>query len=165
VEVLAQYQRELINLRLPPQDQKHSEFKALGGVRVEAKVMLPVKVACQAWREKDPAGGPDRIAVRGQLFGINSYNDKTPPRVMIEGIARDGRRMLPDTLRIVETDKLGNFSGTLARSNFDPRSINEVICLFGGTNTLATAGSGYVLISDNPPPPIRPAVYLPFVRR
>jgi hypothetical protein len=154
VEVQAQYERELVNTTDPalkPEEKKHTEFKPLGGVRVEAKVMLPTKISCEAQRGISVTGAPT-VNVKGILIGLDKFDEKNPPKVMIEGVSTAAGKpfgFLTSSLRAVSVDRFGQFTGTLGSDQFTPTG---VICLFGGTDTLATAGAGPVPIADAPPP-------------
>lgn len=134
VDVEAQYERELVNPSLPVGQQKHLEFRPLGGIRFVSTVVRPVRVDCSARRD---ARG---ILVRGTVKA-----DRALPkglRVMIEGT--NGKLYLPETFRVVSTDAAGRFSGRLRPAReIQPRS---VVCLFGGTRTLASAGAGPVAV-------------------
>jgi hypothetical protein len=149
VEVLAQFQRDMINTTdptLPAVQKKHFEFKPLGGVRVEAKVMLPTKISCTAERWTSVTGAPE-VTVKGILIGLNQYDAKNPPRVMIEGTAAKPA-FLTNSLRVLRVDSKGQFIGVLGRDQVQPTG---VICLFGGTDTLASAGAT-APITNAPPP-------------
>ncbi|MFQ5857766.1 MAG: hypothetical protein ACE5LU_19345, partial [Anaerolineae bacterium] len=63
VDVSASSMRILVN-DLDP-DDRHPEYKPLGGVRVEARVLQPTELVCEAERR-----GPGEILVRGRLDGI-----------------------------------------------------------------------------------------------
>jgi len=154
VEVLAQFQRDMLNSTDPtlsPLEKKHFEFKPLGGVRIEAKVMLPTKISCEAQRGLAVTGAPI-INVKGRLEGIDKYDPRNPPRVMIEGVSTAAGKpfgYLQSSLRTVPVNQYGQFAGTLGSDQFPPTG---VICLFGGTDTLASAWAGPVPIADAPAP-------------
>ena len=103
VEVLAQFQRDMVNTTDPTLtllNKKHFEFKPLGGVRVEAKVMLPTKITCEAQRQLSVTGGP-QVVVKGILIGLDKYDFRNPPRVMIEGVQSAQPTYLTNSLRVL----------------------------------------------------------------
>ncbi|MFQ5858059.1 MAG: hypothetical protein ACE5LU_20840, partial [Anaerolineae bacterium] len=138
VDVSASSLRLLVS-DLDPEDQ-HPEFKPLGGVRVEARVLLPPRITCRAESQ-----GPREIFVEGQLEGVEGFYDQRDPfRVMIEGVD-GGRRFLPDTARVLTVGSDGSFESYLNPQAKDEPV--EVVCLFAGTTELASAASGYVPIA------------------
>jgi streptogramin lyase len=152
VDVSASILQMLVN-DMDPSDQ-HPEFQSLGGVRVEARVMLPTRLSCVAERQSVPGTVPSaqQIFVRGQLEGFDGFYDPTNPlRVMIEGVDVT-RQFLTATLRVVDVAADGSFSGYLTPiDNLD--QVKEVVCLFAGTTELTSAGSGYVPITAVTPAP------------
>jgi len=134
VDIDARYERELVNPTLPPGLQKHLEFRPLGGVRIEAQVVRPVKVKCQAKRTSTGT-----VRVVGVLTTA-----KTPRglRVMVQGLQK--RRYLTDTTALapVKTPS-GAFIASLRPRKRQP---DRVVCFFAGTRTLASAGAGPVAI-------------------
>jgi hypothetical protein len=136
VDVLAQYQQELVNPTLPPLERKHQEFRRLGGVRVEARVVAPSKVACRARRVS-----ATQIAVTGLLR--TTLPAGVRPAVLIVGARANPVRLLRLS-RLARVDSKGRFSGVLLARG-DPRP-DRVVCMFAGTSRLATATSGLVPI-------------------
>lgn len=134
VDIDAQYERELINPNLPPGQQKHLEFRPLGGVRIESQVVKPVKVKCAATRDSNGT-----VHVKGALTTA-----KRPQglRVMVQGL--QGKRYLTETTALAPVNtKTGAFTATLRPRERKP---NAVVCLFAGTRTLAAAGAGPIKI-------------------
>ena len=77
VDIDAEYVRELINPTLPPGQRKHLEFRPLGGVRIDARTVIPVTVKCHGVRSGNA------VRVNGVL--------STPKRprgltVMVQGV-------------------------------------------------------------------------------
>jgi hypothetical protein len=148
VDVMASSMVLLVN-DLKPEDQ-HPEYDPLGGVRVEARVLLKPELRCRA-----ASWGPFEILVQGQLTNFDGFFDPEDPfRVMIEGV--DGtRNFLPGTMRVLTVDPDGTFEGWLdTETRVEP---NEVVCLFAGTTELASASSGFVPIDgdgDDDAPPL-----------
>ena len=68
---------------------------------------------------------------------------------MIEGVQSAQPTYLTNSLRVLSVDQKGQFIGVLGSDQFSPTG---VICLFGGTDTLASSGAGPVPIADAPPP-------------
>lgn len=141
VDVSASSLRLLKN-DLNPKDQ-HPEFRPLGGVRVEARVLAPVKVKCRALR--DPNG---IIRVSGDFFATPDfgtvlskyYHPEQPWPVLIVGVA-DGRFLDPSK-QVVTVAKDGSFQGVLRP---DRVPAQQIACMFAGTTELASAASGYVV--------------------
>jgi hypothetical protein len=135
VDVQADYQHDLVNLAMPLGRQQHREFKPLGGVRVEARVMAPTTIDCRATRVEREA-----IEVVGRLDGAAP----SPQPVFIQATDGNGNP-IPETGRVVKTDDDGRFRGLLRRSR--ERKPDGVICLYAGTRRLASSGVGPVPIS------------------
>lgn len=141
VDVSASSMRLLQN-DLNPKDQ-HPEFRTLGGVRVESRVLAPVKVTCSATR--DPEG---IIRVTGDFLSTpdfknifsNYYNPREPWKVLITGVADS--RFLNDTRQVVTVAQDGKFQGILKPGR---TAAKEIVCMFAGTTELASAASGYLV--------------------
>lgn len=144
VDISASSMRLLVN-ELNPKDQ-HPEYKPLGGVRVESRVVLPTKLNCRAHR--DSRG----IQVRGNFSNtpnieriLEKYYDPNDPwKVMVQGVD-EKRHFLGNTTRVLEVEKDGTFSGYLKAYD----QVEEVVCMFAGTTELSSAGSGYVVPDDS----------------
>jgi hypothetical protein len=134
VEILASSQRYLVNDKNP--NDVHVEFKTLGGTRVEARVVARVKLACAA---RDTKAG---VEVSGELSGLPLKQQRAPLPILVEGVDAD-RRFLGSSGQIVQTRGSETFRTVLRRMKTRP---GAVACLFAGTNTLASASSGYVPI-------------------
>ena len=71
--MLAQFQRDMVNATDPTLptllNKKHFEFKPLGGVRVEAKVMPQIQDHVCTQRQLSVTGGP-QVVVKGILIGL-----------------------------------------------------------------------------------------------
>lgn len=138
VDVYAQYQQELINPLLPLLQRKHQEFRRLGGVRFEARVVAPTRIDCKA-RRKSAA----EIAITGLLRTALPRGKR--PVVLVVGARAAPPRLLPRVGKLIAVRPNGAFSGVLvARGEPLP---DRVVCLFAGTSRLATASSGLVPIS------------------
>lgn len=125
-----------------PKD-RHPGYDTLGGARVEARVMIPPKLSCSALDQ-----GPNEIFVSGELAGTEQFfNEKEPFSVYVIGV--DGARsFMPETGKLLQVTREGKFEGTLAPSR-NKKNAEEVVCIFAGTEELASASSGYVQVRDN----------------
>jgi hypothetical protein len=138
VDLEADFDRELIDPNKPVGQQKHLESKALGGVTVETRVMLPSTITCKA--RLDPDG---QVVVEGTL----SLSEPTDGlNVMIEGTVDDGQsipwRWLTGSASVVPVRADGSFEGALTKA--DEPQPKAVVCLFAGTSTSMPAAAGPV---------------------
>ena len=148
VDVSASSLNLLVN-DLDPND-KHPEFDVLGGVRVEARVMLPVTLSCTAEDQ-----GPNEIFVRGKLEGdrLEEVRDPNKPfTVAIQGVDA-ARSFIPGTLTVLAVLTDGSFEGYLNVATAGSMTTQEAVCLFAGTTELASASSGFVFIPGVTPVP------------
>ncbi len=143
VDIRASYLNLLVN-DLDPKDL-HPADEELGGVRVEAWVLLPVAVKCEAQNQGE-------ILVTGamevQEFE-NFYDPQSPFQILIQGV--DGKRRFirtPGASRVVSVQKDGTFRGTI----YAKEPMVEVACLFAGTTELASGSSGYVKVPNTQSP-------------
>jgi hypothetical protein len=144
VDVSASSLRPLVN-DLNPKDVHH-EFKPLGGVRVEALVLLPAQVECKATSQ----GEVMEVMVEGILKGGEKYyQPNSPYRVLIQGVDAS-RRFIPEAQQVAYVEKDGGFNGVVYSRQ---ERIAEVICLFAGTTELTTASSGYIPVANEGPAP------------
>lgn len=128
---------ELLVNDLDPKD-KHPADMTLGGARVEAHVLLPTQIECSA---RDSG----EIVVEGILKGGEEfYNEKNPFVVMIQGV-NGKRQILPNAWTTAVVDGRGNFGGSIYS---EQEKITEVLCLFAGTNELASSATRYVPVID-----------------
>jgi hypothetical protein len=130
VEISASSLRLLTSDR-NPKDQ-HPEFKTLGGVIVVGHAVAPVKIGCAARRNADGIAFEGRIAV-----GPPGKLDPRVP-VFLEAIGPDGQ-FVPSQSALTKVDPAGRFSGFIRRGKSE-----RAICMFAGTQTLASATSGFV---------------------
>ncbi|RIK37468.1 MAG: hypothetical protein DCC55_24225, partial [Chloroflexi bacterium] len=146
VDVQASSQRKLVN-DLDPNDI-HIEFKPLGGVRVEARVLERPQIECKATDHGE-------ILVQGKLSSPNwekFYDEKNPPQVMIQGVDENRNFITRQPAwSAVQVSQDGSFEGFIYSREPD---IKEALCLFAGTDKLASASSGFVpVLEPNQPPP------------
>jgi len=141
VDVGASSQRMLVNA-LDPMDT-HVEFKPLGGVTIQAYVLQPTRLACQAAETR----APNYPFIWGRLDGFQGYLPPTGQGlpIFLEGVDA-GNNFLPQSAQIVYTDQDGRFFGHL--SDVNQRPLKQVICLFAGTDMLASASSGFVDVAQ-----------------
>lgn len=131
VDLTASYFRSLASSK--PAEGTHLEFKNIGGIRVESRVMVPTSIECSAVQQ-----GPYRVFVSGVLHGTTGFYDtKYPPTVMIEGLDVD-RHYLNGTSNLLTVKPDGSFAGYLT-TNVNPWCPYEAVCLFAGTDMLASA--------------------------
>ncbi|MFZ1752252.1 MAG: hypothetical protein WAU10_00840, partial [Caldilineaceae bacterium] len=144
VDVMASYQQLLVS-DLDPKD-KHPASMDLGGVRVEARVLERPEIRCDAIDNGE-------VSVTGKMTSKSFeefYDPKNPFVVMIQGV--DGkRRFIPDVSQVVTVGRDGSFSGDIYSQK---DRIEEVVCLFAGTEQLTSASSGYVRVSPNSTSPL-----------
>lgn len=142
VDVRASYQKLLVS-DLDPKDI-HPADAELGGARVEARVLLPARVECDAIDN-------DGVLVTGFLKDVDEYlGGRVPLMVMVQGV--DGKRnFIPEAAAVVPVEKDGSFQ---TRISTRKERIEEVVCLFAGTDELASAGSGYVRVKSNSESPL-----------
>ncbi len=153
VDVRASYQQLLVS-DLDPND-KHPADMELGGARVEARVLLPARIQCEATESGE-------VIVTGKLEVNEKYlNSRVPLRVVVQGV--DGkRRFIPGAVKDDVVQKDGSFSIDIYSQK---ERIEEVVCLFAGTDELASAGSGYVRVPVNSPLPTPTATRTPLPTR
>ena len=142
VDVRASYQKLLVS-DLDPKDI-HPADAELGGARVEARVLLPTRVECDANEN-------DGVSVTGFLKDADEYlGGRVPLSVMIQGV--DGKRnFIHGASDVTDVAKDGSFQ---TRIYSQKTRIEEVVCLFAGTDMLASAGSGYVRVKSNSESPL-----------
>ena len=142
VDVAASKMRLLVN-ELNPKDS-HPEFKPLGGVRVETRVVLPMNLQCTAVQDRRN----ELITVKGDFLKTKNikdilskfYDPKDPWRVLIKGV--DGnKKFLESTTQVVTVAEDGTFTGSLKVAD---KNLKQIACLFAGTTELGSAASGYV---------------------
>ena len=135
---------KLLGNDMKPED-KHPADDILGGVRVESRVLLPTRIKCEA------SDSREGVLVNGRLEDVGKFNSPNNPlMVMIQGV--DGkRRFIPGASQVAVVAEDGSFQGRI----FSQKDrIEEVVCLFAGTDMLASAGSGYVRVSSNSESPL-----------
>jgi len=149
LDLSASSQRDLVS-DLDPKD-KHIEFTPLGGVRIEARVLQPTKLFCQATFMGE-------VKVEGKLEGWEKFFDeKNPPTVFVQGVDGKGR-FIPQAVNLAPIDQNGAFQTFI----FSQRpEIKEVLCLFSGTTELASASSGFVPVIDPNQPTATPTSTTP----
>jgi len=134
VDVIASSQRLLVNDK-DPRDV-HPEFKTLGGTRIETHVVAKVKLDCSARRTGEG------IEVTGRLSELPERGDYADLPVLIEGVGAD-RKFIRGSAQLLHARGNSRFRGRLRAGKQAPRA---VVCLFSGTQLLASASSGFVPI-------------------
>ncbi len=138
VDVQASSLRLLINDKKPL--DKHPEFKPLGGVHVEARVLIKATLTCEAKREGS------RVSVTGKLTSpdfAKYFKKKNPPKVMMVGVSKTGK-FIPANSSVVVVAANGSFKGAFPIGAKDPSA--QAACLFAGTTELSSASSGFIPI-------------------
>ncbi len=132
IVVFASSLRLLVNDRNPK--DKHPDFQVLGGVRVEGHAVAPTKLVCTAQNTKDG------VVFEGKLtVGAPGKMDPKVP-IFLEGVG-DYDRFLNKLTALASVKYDGSFTGIVRKGNF-----SKGICMFAGTQTLASATSGYVKV-------------------
>ena len=149
VNIDAASHRVLVNDRDP--SDTHLELATLGGVRIEARGLLPTELYCEAGKSR-------RISVKGVLktaYGeLSDYAEKLAdlskpgkhiiPGVTIQAFDEKGRPLNEKGASIlIEMDEDGYFSGSLSSRE---RDIHSVRCLFSGTELLASSASDIIKV-------------------
>ncbi len=126
----------LLQNDLDPTD-RHPEFKPLGGVQVDARVLKQTKLNCKGSMNSDGL-----VTVDGRLKGIGKFypKDENPLRIQLVGID-EREKYLDFTGETVVVGRDGKFSGRFRDPN---RASKRFACLFAGTDMLMSASSGPV---------------------
>lgn len=138
VDVLAQYEHELLNPLLPPLHRLHDEFTPLGGIRFEIRIVAKTTVTCRA-RRVGPYG--NKVIVAGRL-----KTDLPPGKravVLIERARASPLQLFRRGAKLARV-KNGRFKGSLSVNDQVPA--DRVVCLFAGTARLASDSSGLIQI-------------------
>ncbi|HEY3412498.1 MAG TPA: dockerin type I repeat-containing protein [Armatimonadota bacterium] len=145
VNVSASWYKTLVSDKNPL--NTHVESKPLSGARVETHVMSPTSITCTAVQQ-----GPRNIVVTGTLSGIGPYyNAADPPKVMIEAL-NVARGFQTQTASVLTVNPDGTFTGSLF-SDVSVWCPFEVVCMFAGTNTLASCWHVDSISAVSPPLP------------
>lgn len=129
VMVFASSLRLLTNDKNPK--DKHPDFQTLGGVRVEGHAVARTKLVCTATRSGDG------VIFKGRLE-VAKPGKLTPVNIFLEGVSPKNT-FLNKQSALTKTGQNGLFTGIIRRGEF-----NKAICLYAGTNTQASASSGYI---------------------
>lgn len=125
---------------LDPRDL-HPEYKPLGGVQVDSRVLQRTNLRCRATVNADGF-----IAFNGQLDGIGEFYPPNGLQVQVIGIDAN-RRLLSQVGVLVFVNRTGAFSGSF----FDlQRRSTQFSCLFAGTEKLMSSSSGFTPFGDQP---------------
>jgi hypothetical protein len=138
-EVSASSLNLLVN-DLDPKDV-HPEYKALGGVQVDARVLQRTRLTCTGEINADGL-----VTFKGKLFGIDPYYPNDKDGLLIQAIGVDAnRRFLTGDGSVVRANKLGDFSGRFLSRG---KKATEFSCLFAGSDKLMSASSGFTPYGD-----------------
>ena len=123
----------LLKNDLDPKDV-HPEYKPLGGVQVDSRVLKRPRLHCRAVRNVDGL-----VAFDGKLEDFGDFFPKDG--VPIQAIGVDGdRRLLPFAQHVVKSNPDGSFNGAFLDRNLVSKGFS---CLFAGTDKLMSASSGF----------------------
>jgi hypothetical protein len=127
---------------LDPKDL-HPEYKPLGGVQVDSRVLQRTRLHCRATINADGL-----IAFDGKLDGIGDFYPDTQEGLQVQVIGIDEqRRFLNFASNVVRVNRDGTFNGSFR----DPNKISKQFsCLFAGTDKLMSASSGFTPFGDQP---------------
>jgi hypothetical protein len=164
VEVRASWHKLFVS-DLDPKD-KHPWFEEYGGVVVQAAYQQETKLDCTVRETQQGI-----VYVRCELGRFEPYYDpKNPFKVLIQALGRSpaGERIfLPGISLLLTVDERGLAEGTLQLPREQgvvegaaqqPPEVVEIVGLFGGTQFLTSAASGYRALN-----PV--LIYLPLVLR
>jgi hypothetical protein len=138
-DISASYLRLLVD-DLNPKNV-HPEYKPLGGVRVETRVLKATVLDCKV-------GSPtkSRYPVAGILKGTEFFypNQKQPLSIQVIGVDKEGR-FLRNTQALLPVRHDGKFKGYVV-SREQNQKPNKFACMFAGTDLLASSASKYLPI-------------------
>lgn len=136
LDIRATSQLTLYNRR--NRDDRHTEFDALGGVRLQWRGKEPTEIGCTGYFGNWGSPITGRLTFNS-MFAYPFFFK--PLFVTIVGVD-DQHKFIPQTATVVWVRHNGQFRGYLANEHvYYPR---EFACLFGGTTELATSASGYM---------------------
>jgi hypothetical protein len=132
----------LLQNDLDPKDV-HPEYKPLGGVQVDARVLQRTRLRCRAVINADGL-----IAFDGKLDGIADFYPDTNEGLQLQVIGIDEKRQfLNFASKVVQVNRDGTFNGSFR----DPNKMSKQFsCLFAGTDKLMSASSGFTPFGDQP---------------
>jgi hypothetical protein len=130
----------LLKNDLDPNDL-HPEYKPLGGVQVDSRVLERTRIDCKGNMNTDGI-----VTIDGRLQGIDKYYPKEGLQVQMVGVGDKGQ-LLDFTGKTVFVGRDGLFSGSFRDAN---RISKRFTCLFAGTDLLMSASSGFTPFGDLP---------------
>ena len=138
-------QASSLNLLVNDMDPKdvHPEYKPLGGVQVDSRVLQRTRVHCRAVKF-----GFDGYSFDGKLEGIGDfYPDERQEGLQMQVVGIDGARRFLNVGTVVRVNRDGSFNGSF----FDPKlEVKQFSCLFAGTDKLMSASSGFTPFGEQP---------------
>jgi len=124
----------LLKSDLNPKDV-HPEYKPLGGVQVDSRVLQRTKLQCRA------VNADGLITFEGKLDGIGKFYPETKEGLQVQVIGIDEkRRFLTFANTLVRVGRDGSFKGSFRDLNMASK---QFTCLFAGTDKLMSASSGF----------------------
>ena len=148
IDVQASMRHQFVDPTQPPGSQVHDETRHLGGVTIEARGMKPSSITCRATRRRD-ATGRLSVTITGRLTGLTA-EERRSQTVYVQGLLRgdtDQPVYLTRTGSVLKLDRNGRFTGTFTAGQW--LEADHAVCLYAGTDTIASSGFG--------PTPIRQA--------
>jgi Dockerin type I domain/Thrombospondin type 3 repeat len=136
-------QASSLNLLVNDMDPKdvHPEYKPLGGVQVDSRVLQRTRLRCRAVKF-----GFDGYSFEGTLEGIGDFYPDKQEGLQVQVVGIDGaHRFLKGVGVVVRVNRDGSFNGSF----FDPKlEAKQFSCLFAGTDKLMSASSGFTPFGD-----------------
>ncbi len=132
VVIQASSLRLLTNNKNP--NDKHPDFQTLGGVRVEGHAVATTHLTCSA----TPV--PNGVSLTGKL--TVDYPGQIDPKIPVYLTGQAPAGINPNLFASqARVSAEGSFTGTILRTGF-----TKAACLYAGTDTLASATSGYITV-------------------
>jgi hypothetical protein len=130
VDVFGLSRHELVNSRNT--NDVHNEFRYTGGARIEALIVLPTRLSCDA-----SANSKGSISVVGRVrFGAGAKElDRNLPILAVGWNSKLG--FIESSRVFLAPDHAGQFQGSIRQSRDDV--IERVDCMFAGTPELSSA--------------------------
>jgi len=132
-----------LNLLVNDMDPKdlHPEYKPLGGVQVDSRVLQRTRLRCRAVKF-----GFDMYSFEGQLDGIGDVYPDTDDGLQLQVIGIDEKgQFLNFASQVVRVNRDGSFNGAFPDPNLQAKQFS---CLFAGTDKLMSASSGFTPFGD-----------------
>jgi hypothetical protein len=114
----------------------HTEYKPLGGVQIDSRVLKRPRLRCRGVRNEDGL-----VAFDGKLEDFDDLYPDDKDGIQIQAIGVDASgRFLNFARAVVRANRDGSFNGSFLDRN---KVATRFSCLFAGTDKLMTASSGF----------------------